>query len=113
MFGKGAQGYVIAFEISVEIINTDKNAENPDQEPNKESKTPAFVFKNTTRLRYTMFFLDLQAETDQDNDFIYWEFLSIYDVDIQNENPSIEEIIRQKLTKTKLTAVEYQAALKN
>lgn len=90
MLGKGQPGYVITLDIPVEQ-----------------------VFQGVrihTTLRYAIFFLDLKAEQDVSNDFVFFELLSVYDVNLENQM-SPEKITRQKRLKTNLSAANYKASL--
>jgi hypothetical protein len=81
LFKEGRAGFVIVLHIPMEV--------------SADSSTVSNI-----TLRYAIFVLDLQAdENPLENDFIYWELLSVYDVD--ETNPLSEEEIKTQKNKKK------------
>lgn len=93
LFAEGSLGYAIALDVEMEAAETDTSVTH-------------------VKLRYVIFILDLKAHGNRDDDFLYWELLSIYDVN-SLETLSKEQILERKLSRTELTRDEYNKALKD
>ena len=64
LFKGGLPGFVITLDIPVQVGFTEN----------------ATTFLKDIKLRYAVFLLDLKADENENNDFIYWELLSVYDI---------------------------------
>lgn len=92
LFKQGLSGFVITLDIPFEL---------------GEVKAPSL---KCGTLRYVIFVLDLKLKNNPNNEFVYWQLLSIYDVDTSNPMTR-EQIKAQKLTKTNLSKDEFIEAL--